>query len=387
MSWDQLNEASEDAFAKGYYTECLRLLNQAVPEAEKDPAKLAVTLYRLGKVCMHLQEVERAEAVLTRALSISGKVLGLEHAEVARVIDQLGNAYAIQNKFAEAEPLLTRALEMRRKLLGDNHPEVAETLLSLGTLYTRQKNFGQAEQYLRDALEMQTQLLGETHSSVAETLGLLAMLFYKQGVFQESARFGEKAAAIRADSLGTHPDVAMSLHIVAMSKAALKEYDSALEYYNRVLEIRQRFFQPDHILISSVMRAIGMIYIRTRRFAEAQALFEDMERQSEGSSKNDDLLFAMKQVAWLFVLQRNFDAGQVYINNSLRRLQTIGGESERAKDNMTMALFCCHIGQKDYFQAILALPAAAQVLHRNRSRDKVMFKRGFQSGLHAGRHN
>jgi len=387
MSWDQLNEASEEAFAQGYYLEALNLLNQAVPEAEKDPAKLAVTLYRLGKVCVHLQEIDRAEAVLTRALAISGKVLGLEHAEVARVIDQLGNVYAYQNKFAEAEPLLTRALEMRRKLLGNAHPEVAETLLSLGTLHTRQRNYGQAELFLRDALEMQHQLLGENHTAVAETLGLLAMLFYKQNVYQESARFAQKAAAIREQALGLHPDLAMSLHIVAMNHAAMKEYDEALKMYDRVLTIRLRFFAPEHELVTSVMRAIGMIYMRTRRFAEAQALFEDLERQAEKSSNIDDLLFAMKQIAWLFVFQRNFDAGQVYVTNTLRRLQSLGKQAERAKDNLTMALFCCHVGQKDYLAAISALPAAAQVLHRNRSVDKIMFKRGFQAGIHAGKQN
>jgi tetratricopeptide (TPR) repeat protein len=385
MSWDELNQASEDAFASGNYVEALKLLNQAVPEAEKDPARLAETLHRLGKVCLLLQENERAEAVLTRALAISGKVWGLEHKDVASVIDQLGNAYANQNKFTEAEPLLVRGLEMRKKLLGPAHPAMAESLISLGALYTRQNNFGQAESHLREALEMQHLLLGEDNPAVAETLGLLAILFYKQNVFHESLRFAEKAAEIREKALGKyHPDVAMSLHIMAMSKVATKEFDDALALYDRVLAIRLKHLPPEHGLVTSAMRAIGMVYFRNHHFSEAQEVFEDLEHLAESANKIDDLLFAMKQIGWLYVLQRNFDAGPVYINRALRRLQPLGKEAERTRDNLTMALFCCHIGQKDYIAAAKSLPSAAKVLARNRTKDKLLFKHGFKSGLQAG---
>jgi tetratricopeptide (TPR) repeat protein len=386
MNWDELNDASEAAFESGNYLKALQMLNQAVPEAEKDPAQLAVTLFRLGRVCLHLEENERAEAVLTRALSISGKVLGLEHEDVARVIDQLGNAYANQNKFTEAEPLLKRGLEMRKKLLGEEQAEVAESLVSLGALYARQKNFGQGEMYLRQALEMQHRLLGEEHPAVAETLGLLALLFYNQNVFAESLRFAERSLVIRQNALGPeHPDVAMSLHIAAVCKVAEKDFDSALSLYDQVLRIRLMHYPPEHALVTSVMRSIGMVQIRSRHLAEAHLIFEDLERMTEASGKSEDLMFAMKQLGWLYVLQRQFDAGQVYITRALRRLQNSGKSAERARDNLTMALFCCHVGQKDYLAAATALPAAAKVMTRNRPADKVLFKRGFQAGITAGK--
>jgi tetratricopeptide (TPR) repeat protein len=386
MNWDELNQASEAAFASGNYIEALQFLNQAVPEAEKDPARLAATLYLLGKVCLHLEENERAESVLTRALAISGKILGLEHTEVARVIDQLGNAYVNQGKFAEAEPLLKRGLEMRKKLLGASHREVAESMLSIGALYTRQKNFAQAEQYLRDALALQNEVLGEEHPSVAETLGLLAILSYHQKLYSQALNFAEKAALLRHEALGPeHPDLAMSLHIMAMSKVALREYDEALTLYERVLSIRLNRYPPEHALVTSVMRSIGMVHLRTRKLPEAQAVFEDLEQLTEGSGKLEELAFAMKQLAWLFVLQRNFDAGQAYITRALRRLPPADHSAQRTIDNLTMALFCCHVGQKDYFSALKTLPAAAQTLTRNRSQDRLIFKRGFKAGLFAGK--
>jgi len=386
MVWDELNKASQTAFDAGDYLEAERLLNLAVVEAQKDPAKLGATLYRLGKVHLHLEDYERAESVLTRALAISGKALGLEHPEVARIIDQLGNANANQGKFAEAEPLLNRGLEMRRKLLGDQHAEVAESLISLGALHTRQRNFGQAELCLRDALEMQQKLLGADDVAIAETLGLMAMLYYKQNVFAEAARYAEKAIEIRNNALGAnHPDVAMSLHILAMAAAAQKEYDQALVLYDRVLTIRQHYYPREHSLITSVVRAIGMIYLRTRNFAQAQSVFEDLERIAEAGNKTSEMIFAMKQIGWLFVMQRNFDSGQVYIARALRRLQNMDSTADRARDNLTMSLFCCHIGLKDYLSAAKALPATARVLAKNRMTDKQLFKHGIKTGLYAGR--
>jgi hypothetical protein len=133
------------------------------------------------------------------------------------------------------------------------------------------------------------------------------------------------------------------------------------------------------------MRSVGMVHIRNRRFSEAQVIFEDLEKLTEAANKHDDLLFSMKQLGWLYVLQRNFDEGQVYINRALRRLQSSGKQAERTRDNLTMALLCCHIGQKDYVSAAAGLPKAAKVLARNRTSDKALFKRGFQAGLHAGK--
>jgi tetratricopeptide (TPR) repeat protein len=269
--------------------------------------------------------------------------------------------------------------------LGENNAEVAESLLSLGALHARQKNFGPAEISLRDALEMQYKLLGEQDVAVAETMGLLAMLYYKQSVFAEASRFAQKGVDIRTEVLGpNHPDVAMSLHIQAMTAAAQKEFDQSLTLYDRVLNIRQHYYPREHALVTSVVRSIGMIYLRTRNFAQAQAVFEDLERITEAGSKTEEMIFAVKQLGWLYVLQRNFDSGQVYITRSLRRLQNVE-KADRVRDNLMMALFCCHVGLKDYFSAAKALPAAARILAKNRTADKQLFKHGFKTGLYAGR--
>jgi tetratricopeptide (TPR) repeat protein len=386
MSWDELNEASQRAYADGQYLEAEKLLDQALKAADNDARRQATTLFRLGKVYLHLADNARAEAVLTKALSLCGKALGLEHVEIARVLDQLGTAYTNQHKFAEAESLLNRSLEMRKKLLEEGDPEIAESLVSLGALYTAQKNFAQAELLLRDALAIQEKAADEHIAPMSATLGLLALLYYRQNVLTEADRFATRAAQIREATLGPqHPDLAMSLHIKAMVATAAKRYDDALALYMRVLNIRQTLLPREHPLITTVVRSIGLIYMRKNQFSEAQSVFEDLERLTDGGANEEDNHIAMVQLSWLYVLQRKFDAGQVYIDSSLRKLLPSDKESERVREKLTISLLCCQVGNKDYVGVARTLPAASRVLAKNRSADKLMLKQGLSKGLYAGK--
>ncbi|HEY9776033.1 MAG TPA: tetratricopeptide repeat protein [Planktothrix sp.] len=386
MNWDELNEASQKAYSDGQYLQAEKLLDQALKAADNDARQQASTLFRLGKVYLHLADNARAEAVLTRALSLCGKALGLEHVEVARVLDQMGTAYTNQHKFAEGESLLNRGLEMRKKMLDADHPEIAESLVSLGALNSAQKNYSKAEQFLRDALAIQEKIGDELAAPLSPTLGLLAVLYLRQNNLSEAERFATRAVQIREATLGPHhPDVAMSLHILAMIAVAAKRYDDALALYMRVLNIRQNLLPREHPLITSVVRAIGLIYMRKNQFAEAQSVFEDLERLTEGGGSDEDNHFAMVQLSWLYILQRKFDTGQVYIDRSLRKLLPSDKESERIREKLTISLLCCQVGNKDYVGAAKTLPAASRVLSKNRNADKLLLKQGLQKGLYAGK--
>ena len=68
-----------------------------------------------------------------RALRIDEKVLGPEHADVARDLNNLGSLYQDVGRFADAELLIRRALELNEKLSGAEHPNL---ILVIGTRCT-----------------------------------------------------------------------------------------------------------------------------------------------------------------------------------------------------------------------------------------------------------
>ena len=80
------------------------------------------------------------------------RLLGDEHPDVARSLNNLALLYKSQGRNTEAEPLYRQALEMFQRLLGDEHPDVAQSLNNLALLYQSQGRYTEAEPLYRQAL-------------------------------------------------------------------------------------------------------------------------------------------------------------------------------------------------------------------------------------------
>jgi len=142
---------------------------------------------------------------------------------VAATLNNLAVLYGKRGKYKDAEPLCKRALEIREKVLGKDHPDVAKQLNNLALLcqnqvcclsknntgmvimtipvlcMTRSYNllvlkFGlklqgkyeEVERYYRRALEIYESKLGPDDSNVAKTKNNLASCFLKQGKYKEA---------------------------------------------------------------------------------------------------------------------------------------------------------------------------------------------------------
>lgn len=64
--------------------------------------------------------------------------LSLWFVQVAATLNNLAVLYGKRGKYKEAEPLCKRALEIREKVLGKDHPDVAKQLNNLALLCQNQ---------------------------------------------------------------------------------------------------------------------------------------------------------------------------------------------------------------------------------------------------------
>lgn len=60
--------------------------------------------------------------------------------QVAATLNNLAVLYGKRGKYKDAEPLCKRALEIREKVLGKDHPDVAKQLNNLALLCQNQVN-------------------------------------------------------------------------------------------------------------------------------------------------------------------------------------------------------------------------------------------------------
>jgi kinesin light chain len=150
---------------------------------------------------------KEAANLLNEALHIREKTLGENHPAVAATLNNLAVLYGKRGKYKEAEPLCKRALEIREKVsirsthtgcdpdailplqvLGSDHPDVAKQLNNLALLCQNQGKYEEVEQYYRRALHIYESKLGPDDPNVAKTKNNLSSAYLKQGKYKVSAQ-------------------------------------------------------------------------------------------------------------------------------------------------------------------------------------------------------
>lgn len=255
------------------------LLAQGVERAEElaeEPEVQAEVLHVVGNVYEHLEEYDKAEVLLTRALALRKEVLGLEHAEVAHTANQLAWLYRRKGDYDAAEPLLREALAMRRKFLGEEHPDVATSLNDLATVLKDKGNYDAAEPLFREALAMRRKLLGEEHQVVAVSLSNLALLLFYKGDYDAAEPLFREALALFRKLFGEdHPEVATVQSNLALVMADRGDLATAESMFRKVMAMDRRLMGEEHTYVAIDMNNLARVLRNQGKNTEAETLYRE----------------------------------------------------------------------------------------------------------------
>ncbi|KAI4804615.1 hypothetical protein KUCAC02_026238 [Chaenocephalus aceratus] len=154
------------------YKEAANLLNDALAIREKtlgrDHPAVAATLNNLAVLYGKRGKYKEAEPLCKRALEIR------EKGEVA--------AAELLNQKASTDSYLFKEAQV----LGKDHPDVAKQLNNLALLCQNQGKYEEVEYYYMRALEIYQTKLGHDDPNVAKTKNNLASCYLKQGKFKQA---------------------------------------------------------------------------------------------------------------------------------------------------------------------------------------------------------
>ena len=118
----------------------------------------------------------------------------------------------------KAEPLCQRALEIREKVLGRDHPDVAKQLNNLALLCQNQGKYQEVEQYYKRAIDIYAKKLGADDPNVAKTKNNLASAYLKQQKYKDAEQLYREV--LTAASEKDKPDEYPNLYAAAVANAA-----------------------------------------------------------------------------------------------------------------------------------------------------------------------
>jgi tetratricopeptide (TPR) repeat protein len=103
----------------------------------------------------------------------------------------------------------------------------------------------------------------------------LGMAKNGQGEYEEAIRFYEKALEIRRKALPlNHPDLAESYNNIGLVYNNMGEYSKALSFDEKALEIRQKTLPPNHPDLAESYNNIGSVHNNIKKYSKALSYHE-----------------------------------------------------------------------------------------------------------------
>ena len=244
-----------------------------------------------------------------RALKLYEGILGLEHPEIARNLNNLALVYDEMRKHSKAEPLFQRALEIYTRTYPPLHPDKARLLINLARCYYLQGKLLDAEPLFKQGLTILEQLLGPNNVDVADGLSWLATAYREQGKFQEAEPLYKRAIAICESQLPPeHPTLAFNLQAFAVNYFHLDQYDDAMKLYQKVLAILEHSLGENHPEVASCLTGLADTYIQMKNVNQADQCYKRalaIYEQVEGFDHSDAAL-PIRGLAILATYKRHY---------------------------------------------------------------------------------
>jgi len=283
--------------------------NRLIAEAQKAPPAAAIPLYE-------------------RALSLAAQSLGTGHANLAPVLDALGEARRQLGQHELALQNFQRSLDIRERALGAAHASVAISLGHLGRTRESMRQYPEALSLYQRSLALREQTLGPEHTGVAAALNSLAALYRLLGEYGQALPLYERGLAIFEKALGPeHISVATTVNNLAALHRGMNEFGKALPLYERSLAIFEKALGPDHpnvalILgnLTELLRAMGE-YGKALRYAERSLAINERVHGASHSS----VALSLNNLAAIFESLGEHDRALTHYQRSLAIYETSGG--------------------------------------------------------------
>ncbi len=282
-----LFEAQHPASAMGEEPSAHALIERGLQRAELlsgQPLVQARMFDAIGRVYRGSGELDRAEALLRRALEIRQTQLGPQHLETASSAHNLAALLYDKGAYDESARDYEWALQVRRGP-GANPGDLVQTLQGSAMLVLRVRRDDRfAEARLQEALRIAQTAFGDDDPRVASALNSLAAITDFRSDPAGSEPLLRRALAIQTRRLGpSHPDrleTLGNLGTTLRDKGDLLAAEAALR---EALDLERRVYGPRHLEVLGCTLNLASVLNSRGRSAEAEAMARDALATAEST--------------------------------------------------------------------------------------------------------
>jgi tetratricopeptide (TPR) repeat protein len=238
-----LLDAGEQAAAQGVNINRVLIQLAEVCAAQNKNARAAHLFLRAGVRSRAAKRFPDSEKYLLRAANYSEKKPGPHSTNLIAALQELGETYLRESKFSEAQPVFEKA----RDLLQQNDlaldPRMAISLNGLGAVQEGQKNPDEAAKLYRQSYELLKQAPDPPARVMASVLYHIgSQMLAKSNVTEAAVYFDQCRQLFDAKYTSENPPPVEQIEMIAGAYERQQRFDDAAELYKRNLELRTEFF-------------------------------------------------------------------------------------------------------------------------------------------------
>jgi tetratricopeptide (TPR) repeat protein len=273
---DALLRAAESVRQAVAFELAQKFAQRALSLSEKGSLDEAMALFSLGNVAEDLSKFDAAVVHFEAALKIRKRLLGDDHAGVARIYDNLSLVFQPLGRLDEALVMCSSALEIFNKAPGDNQKSIAICHNNMGNILREQGKPDAATEHYSTGLAITLKTEGET-ALAADFLGNIGNVLKNENKHDEAME--KYVSALRIfEKAKMDTRVAACLYNIGNVLLKQGKLDEALEHARKSLAIRRSKLPHEHADCGESHCLIGNILFRSGKFAEAVDEFENALR-------------------------------------------------------------------------------------------------------------
>ena len=252
------------------------------------PAVQARLLDVMGASYTWIGEFELGGSLLERSLAIRESVLSRDSVALANTQRELAQSYKEQHKLELAEQTLEDARANLRDSHGDTHADIAYLLNRLGDVQRMQGRTGEAVAALRESVAMYAGLgLADSLGSI-DALGNLAIALDRYGQREEAERIQEQVVTASRVSEGPrHPSTIIRIANLGLIQFRLGKFGAAYETLVESYDLMREVWSTNPNQLTWATSIVGSALKWVGRFEEAEQVFDELMVISRGAYSSD----------------------------------------------------------------------------------------------------
>ncbi|HEX5168454.1 MAG TPA: CHAT domain-containing tetratricopeptide repeat protein [Cyclobacteriaceae bacterium] len=261
------NKEAEALIQLGKFEDARMLLQSTGSKAEKSKFLTAITQTTSGLLYLNQGRNDLALDELQNAMNNFQTVGKSESLEAAQALAHLGNLYRATGKYAQAEEQLMMALDQRQKMLDEKNELIAATYNDLGLVFSM-TDADKSLDYYEKALAIYKEIHGMDHPKIAIANTNIGFVYGQLELYGDAILNFESALAIweKVYPQQAHPSKAFSLFNLGETYSKIGDTKAAAGYYERARQMYEASYGKKHPELSRVLNAIGSLTFASRNY-------------------------------------------------------------------------------------------------------------------------